>query len=621
MRYYLLTFSLVMSVSITMRGQVQVRTTDPSSISSIIPFYSTGLVSNTPVVTVPWTRPPVDQGAGAPQNMGLDSAYDSTDDSTYYSNKYFDQGRVIPTNFTFSNGAWQTTSYGNVWTIKISIDNALSTSLRFESMSLSPTASLYIVNGDLNMVKGPFTAAILPSGVFGTYPMNASSCYIFLLETSPGNMTSDALVVNSVVGGVQPVDGLAPTDGGGGSSSRVSNNCIPSIRCYNDWMLTGRAVALWSNGDGHACSGTLVNNEMNDGTPYFYSAHHCLPTDLANLKYAAFQFQYWQTGCNTGIDQKGAEFFGGATLLVNVFTGGGDEILLKLNNGPGVGDGMTYAAWNRNDGAPSQSGSAIIHHPEAGDMRFTKTKAVRTYLFNSNYWKVNYSSGTILHGSSGGGLFNENHEIIGAVRGGLGACWAPFFGDIFGKFYKIWDNQLQQYLAPSSNSVSAPELPVSLISIIGSSTVGCTTGAQTYSTYNLAGCTYNWMTSPNLTVQSGQGTNSVVVFFNTTAQPNDNGWVNVVINDSKGTLPNGRQVSLRKDLVTTNSNPLIGTYSTSSSTKTLQTVNYVSTGNIYVQYQWPGVSNITAALAPGSPSGSGFYAYPGRCSFNIYRIR
>ncbi|HET7117496.1 MAG TPA: T9SS type A sorting domain-containing protein [Hanamia sp.] len=40
-------------------------------------------------------------------------------------------------------------------------------------------------------------------------------------------------------------------------------------------------------------------------------------------------------------------------------------------------------------------------------------------------------------------------------------------------------------------------------------------------------------------------------------------------------------------------------------------------GNIYAQYQWPGVSNITATLTSGSPPGTGFYSFPGHFSFNI----
>jgi V8-like Glu-specific endopeptidase len=447
--------------------------------------------------------------------------------------------------------------------------------------------------------------------------MNGNSCYVFIQETNTGNMSLNSLIISGVVGGVQPVDGDAgPSSRTMSANARVSNSCVPSIRCFEDWMLTARAVSRWSNGAGSACSGTLLNNEKGDGTGYYYSAHHCLPTSVSDLRYASFQFQYWQTGCNTGVDQPYIEFYG-ATLLNEVGYNDGDAILLKLNSGPGVGDGPTYAGWNRNSSAPSQSQSAIIHHPQAGDMRFTSTRRVRNFLWDSDFWKASYSTGVMLPGSSGSALFNENKQVIGTLSRGLSSCFWYFLGDRFGKFDRGWTG-MQQYLSPVQNIASSSALVLYQLAVTGNTTVGCTTGPEIYSVPNLAGCTFTWTTSPNLSIQSGQGTNRVTVFFATGSQPSDYGWVNVVISDSKGSFPNGRRLEIRKDLTTTNSNPLAGTYSTNAATKTLQTVNFVPTGNIYVQYQWPGATNIVATLAPGSPSGSGFSAFPGRFSFNIF---
>lgn len=63
--------------------------------------------------------------------------------------------------------------------------------------------------------------------------------------------------------------------------------------------------------------------------------------------------------------------------------------------------------------------------------------------------------------------------------------------------------------------------------------------------------------------------------------------------------------------------PLTGSYSTASSTVPMQTVNFVPAGNIYAQYQWPSISNVSAALGSGSPGGTGFYSFPNGFSFNI----
>ena len=72
--------------------------------------------------------------------------------------------------------------------------------------------------------------------------------------------------------------------------------------------------------------------------------------------------------------------------------------------------------------------------------------------------------------------------------------------------------------------------------------------------------------------------------------------------------------SLSLPITVGNNSPLNGTYSTNTSTKSMNTVNYVPTGSIYAQYQWPGISNITATA---SGSGTGFSSYSGNFSFYL----
>jgi hypothetical protein len=153
-------------------AQVKYQKVTPASISTIMPFYSNSLLSNSQVVTFPFTRPTITQG-GVPTNLNIDSTYDDLDDTTYETKPIFDFGRAISSNLTISSGNWQTSGTAKIWTLKIVINNALNTSLQFSSLMLSPTANLYILNGDTNMIKGPYTKTVLPSnGIMGTFPMN-----------------------------------------------------------------------------------------------------------------------------------------------------------------------------------------------------------------------------------------------------------------------------------------------------------------------------------------------------------------------------------------------------------------------------------------------------------------
>ncbi len=404
-------------------AQVKYQKVTPTTINTVMPFYSTSLLSNAQVITFPFTRPTINRG-GVPTNLNIDSTYDDLDDTTYETKPIFDFGRTISTNLTLSNGNWQTSGTAKIWTLKISINNALNTSLKLSAITLSPTANLYILNGDTNMVKGPYTRTVLPTnGIMGTFPMNSNSCYIILQEPSVSNQSQNSLTISSVVAGVQTIGDDLPVSN---PTARPSNGCVPSIRCYNNWMNTANAVSRWSNGGGSACSGTLLNNENFDGTSYYYSAQHCLPGNITDLQFASFQFKVWQTGCNSNVDEVGIEFFGGATLLHRVAWNDGDATLLRLNSGPGVGDNVVYAGWSRQNNNPVASQCGIIHHPEAGDMRFTQPKKVRDFLWDGDFWKARYSTGVVLSGSSGSALFNENQQVIGALSRGTSSCFWNF---------------------------------------------------------------------------------------------------------------------------------------------------------------------------------------------------
>lgn len=113
------------------------------------------------------------------------------------------------------------------------------------------------------------------------------------------------------------------------------------------------------------------------------------------LNRAAFQFQFWQTGCDNGINQNWIEFVGGATLLHEVGYNevgynDGDAILLRLIDGPGVGDFPTYAGWSRQNSNPKKNAGAIIHHPRGADMRYTLPAKARDFWWDNDFWKVRY---------------------------------------------------------------------------------------------------------------------------------------------------------------------------------------------------------------------------------------
>ncbi len=367
-----------------------------------------------------------------------------------------------------------------------------------------------------------------------------------------------------------------------------------------------------------------MNNEANNGRPFFLVAFHCIdvggwivqghnfpngiidPDEISALASAAFQFQYWNTSCSGTTLNSFVAFIGS---VVRAQWHNSDGVLLELTDPPGIGDGVNYAGWNRQTSSPSNSLSYIIHHPQTKDMRITTTKKVATFLFNGQFWTAHYSSGTVDKGSSGSALFNENDQVVGQLRSGWSNCNFTSFGDRYGKFSFTWNGgNLQPWLSPSQGLQSTSTLILSPFVIQGNNALNCT-GQTQYSVPNLLGATYNWQVSNNLQISSGQGTPTIMV---TNLGGSSTGTVTATINTpTKGIT---RTLAVTKTVTIGSPNSLTGTYSTNTNTYPIQTVNFVSSGYINGYFQWPGVTNITVTA---SGSGTGFYWYGSNFSFTL----
>ena len=91
-------------------------------------------------------------------------------------------------------------------------------------------------------------------------------------------------------------------------------SCHNDIACHSGWIFesSGVALVLLASGTSY-CSGSLLNNTMQNYKPYFLTAFHCIDTnnDSAEGKYGTlsvseksaaqnwlFRFNYRKTTCN-----------------------------------------------------------------------------------------------------------------------------------------------------------------------------------------------------------------------------------------------------------------------------------------------------------------------------------
>lgn len=528
------TTSFLCCLLILGKAQILTQATSPSTIGSMVPGYSqvasynTTTLNYTPPAPVPDPPTPVDE------------------DTTTEDIKVWDYASPFSVNISMNNGNITNTSIGKVWTLRISVPNALNISIIFEQFNLSSNAEMYIFNEERTVIKGSIKKGdFTNTNGITTAPMKGNRIIMYIVEPSNFGTLQSVITIKKLMLGYRNIDDV----GSIGSDLQVEGiGCDPMIMCSSDKLPTARAVARFFTGNGAQCTGTLLNNEASNGRAFFLTAFHCLdinknflgwivgnntldPDEIAALDNAVFQFQAWRTECNGTVNNAFVEFSGA---VVRGASPTSDVALLEITSRPpGVGDGVNYAGWNRGTQAPSDNNSFIIHHPEGQDMRITKTKKVKTFAWNNRFWTVHYSSGTVARGSSGSALFNESNQAVGQLRSGWSSCTFTDFGDRYGKFSTSWQVAgIQPWLSPNQNLLSTSALILSPLVIQGPTVIYCSNPVQFSVPSNLLGCTYSWVPGANLQITSGQGTGRVTVIANPLVSGRTN--IQVTITDSKG---------------------------------------------------------------------------------------
>ena len=239
-----------------------------------------------------------------------------------------------------------------------------------------------------------------------------------------------------------------------------SGACNINVICPegDQWQVEKKSVALIVSGGNAQCTGALVNNTAQDGTPYFLTANHC----LGNPNNWVFYFNHEATSCggNSGPSNQSVS---GAVVRAN--NGGSDFALLELNDTPPAGFDVQYVGWDRSD-LENVTSAVGIHHP-SGDVKkicFENDSPYHDSFFGTQVWWIDeWEDGVTEGGSSGSPLFNQNHQVIGQLFGGQAACQGSSNNgqyDYYGRFGVSWNGssaatRLRDWLDPLGTSPQA----------------------------------------------------------------------------------------------------------------------------------------------------------------------
>lgn len=351
------------------------------------------------------------------------------------------------TDLSLSNsGVWHELPNGDrVWRIAIQCPRAYSINFEFHDYVVPEGAEVFAYN-DLGEHLGAFNAESNPGNtVLGVTQLPGERITIEYVEPAAVRGLG-SLRIGQVTHAYRDLFNSAK---GLGDSGSCNNNVICAVG--DAWRAQIRSVAMITVGGNGICTGTLINNCEEDGTPYFLTANHCLGGNNTWV----FRFNWNSPTCIINNNGPTNQTVSGSTLRVNSATT--DVALLQLNTTPPASFNVFYSGWDRSTTIPS---SAVgIHHP-SGDVKKisfdNNPLTTSAYLGNpgsgTNFWRVgNWEDGTTEGGSSGSALFNPQGLIVGQLYGGFASC-SSITADYYGRFSQSY-SLLQTWLGNCGNTL------------------------------------------------------------------------------------------------------------------------------------------------------------------------
>ncbi len=374
-------------------------------------------------------------------------------------------GKNHEVNLNLNNsGVWETLNSGDrVWRLALRSEGAMTINVIFDEFYVPEGATIHMYDKDRTNLLGAYTSINNNDArVLGTELVHGDHIIVEYFE--PAYVAGQgSLTIGTVTHGYRSLAKRAQYLLKGLNDA---GDCNIDVGCPlgNNWSDQIRSVAMIVvNGNG-SCTGALVNNTANDGTPYFLTANHC-GTNAANW---AFRFN-WDSpvaDCATTAPSQDPgppydETANGATLRAT--NAGSDFGLFEITSTIPSNWDVYFAGWDNSDNATtSQVG---IHHP-SGDVKKIcedTDPATQTQWNGAECWEITaWNEGTTEPGSSGSPLFDQNGRVIGQLYGGSAACSGVVDNDqpdYYGRFGISWDGassaeRLRDWLDPNNSGIT-----------------------------------------------------------------------------------------------------------------------------------------------------------------------
>lgn len=347
---------------------------------------------------------------------------------------------------------------GKIWMLRVKCENALTVNLTFEQTSIPEGNKLFVYNPSKDFILGAFTQQHIYDGQLGTELIPGQEV-VLEYYVAPKNIVGHVQLA-IVTHGYRTASEYMEKAFGSSGSCNYNVNCAEGL----PWSHERDGVVMLVSGSSGFCSGSLVNNTLNNGKPYVLTANHC----YSNPATWVFRFNWQGSDCVNPPTSPSFQSLSGAVLRARDTPS--DFCLVEITGGLQSGTvpttyGPYFNGWD-NSGSTPQSACGI-HHP-SGDIKKISIEndplvstTFGTCPANSHWGVTHWDVGVTEGGSSGSPLFDQNHHIIGQLHGGASACGAASLSDEYGKFSWSWNpagtdstKQLKYWLDPQNSGAA-----------------------------------------------------------------------------------------------------------------------------------------------------------------------
>jgi lysyl endopeptidase len=223
--------------------------------------------------------------------------------------------------------------------------------------------------------------------------------------------------------------GTAPVQSDDASTCLVDSSCV-ATSTFDAIGAAHKAVAYLEyvkGTDGYVCSGGLLNDRGNTGTPYFLTANHCFSTQASATSLETY-WDYQTASCNGSFPALNTlQRRVGSTLLAT--SAASDFTLVRLS---GIPSNRFFLGWDSRSSVIT-SGTLLhrVSHPFPDDFQVpapqfysrasvTTTSSTCTGRTRPNYIYSNNVQGGTYGGSSGSPVILTGGYVVGQLFGACG---------------------------------------------------------------------------------------------------------------------------------------------------------------------------------------------------------